>query len=125
MKRFTLLVPPLLACVLTGCGTLGNTIGIRDSSEHLRVYGGVRLDAARIQECAIGCEKSGGFGHSFYDTVATCEAVADIPFSVVGDTLTLPFTVPDEIDRILHPESHISTRLARVATAEPDRPASP
>jgi uncharacterized protein YceK len=64
------------ALLAAGCGTYFNLT----NEEGMRVYGGVRADM------------TGPCGGN----------VLDLPFSAVGDTLTLPVTVPCSLYRIAH-----------------------
>jgi uncharacterized protein YceK len=88
----------VLACALSacvGCGTLVDTCGDdrRRSEEPLtrvragrvRIYGGVRYDAA------ILAEAKAGWMLALY--------TIDIPFSLVVDTVLLPFTIPYNLSR--------------------------
>jgi len=69
------LASALLASTLCGCGTMNNmTKGDRD------VYGGVRQDAQNVNN-------------------GKTAALIDVPFSAVGDTLTLPFTAVKAMQR--------------------------
>lgn len=65
----------ILTAVLCGCGTMNNmTSGDRE------VYGGVRQDFQNISSGKTG-------------------ALIDVPFSAVGDTVTLPFTAVKALRR--------------------------
>ncbi len=57
-----------------GCGSFFNTVG--PNAPH-KVYGGVQAD----------------FG--------PCANILDVPFSMVGDTITLPITVPYSLYRVI------------------------
>jgi hypothetical protein len=48
----------------------------------------------------------------------------DMPFSALGDTLTLPFTISEAIKRRRHPEQYHDDPL-QLAPSGPDRPSSP
>jgi uncharacterized protein YceK len=108
MKTSRAVVVAALLCVpgLVGCGTVMNL------SEESRIYGGTLLDTAG---CVMGVEASVG---CFAETIrmiepqdrypitdpltgmwlSTC-AVFDFPFSLVADTITLPWTVPATLSR--------------------------
>jgi uncharacterized protein YceK len=119
--RLLLLLPALYA---TGCGTLGNTIGIRYPSEHLRVYGGVQLDVEQSQERIAKAKDAKTTNERAEACVGLFLMTVDMPFSAIADTLTLPFTIPEAIDRTRHPENYWSGP-ARPAPSEPDLPTSP
>lgn len=88
MTRCAVIVAVVLS--LCGCGT------VRNLSEQKEVYGGVKLDnemGVRYRERRPKDDE--------YDIVnAACWAatVVDLPLSIVGDTLSLPF--------VLHYQAH-------------------
>jgi uncharacterized protein YceK len=67
------------ALLTGGCGTVANTFGCNGEEGARRVYGGVRLDLA-----------------------GPCGNLLDVPLSAVGDTVTLPVTVPCSLYRLTH-----------------------
>jgi uncharacterized protein YceK len=72
---------------LAGCGTTSNVFSAfseHPSHQPLRVYGGVCFDFG------VFFVSSPPFGALF--------ALIDFPFSLLGDTLTLPITIPFTID---------------------------
>lgn len=79
---------------LSGCGTLMNmqehpnpNMWLGDDIPGLRVYGGIRYDLATA-------------GRTIPDSTANAEVfLIDLPFSLVTDTLTLPFTTCAAIER--------------------------
>jgi uncharacterized protein YceK len=64
----------LLCC---GCGTATNTLWLTAEEGGRRPYGGVRADLDVIQ-----AQRDSGL-----------RAAIDLPFSVIGDTVTLPYTL--------------------------------
>ena len=119
--RLLLLLSTLYAA---GCGTLGNTIGIRYPSEHLRVYGGVQLDVEQTQESVAKAKDAKTTNERVEACVGLFISTVDMPFSAVADTLTLPFTIPEAIERARHPEQVYGGPLRR-APSGPDQPPSP
>lgn len=91
-RRF--LLPLLLTCALSGCGTLADLFGDRRTKRQddgissstlvhggrVRVYGGVRYDLEVLYEAKAGWLLALYF--------------LDVPLSVAVDTVLLPFTVP-------------------------------
>jgi uncharacterized protein YceK len=89
---------------LGGCGTWMNLVDL--SAEPLefidrqpngpmtRVYGGVKLDTAFAQDSfKAACQgSSNGLQDNFFNFCCGTVALADVPVSVVADTLTLPIT---------------------------------
>jgi uncharacterized protein YceK len=67
--------------VLGGCGTLSN---ITDQAPAVRAYGGVQRDWMLL---TMAQEDDSGIMWAFVPALAV-----DLPLSVVGDTLTLPYT---------------------------------
>lgn len=92
MQRYAGPLALLLAFLaLPGCGSL---INLRDEK---RVYGGTRFDgivtASELQLLAgqVPAEKRPGYSMG----IAMCWwAPFDLPLSIIGDTLTLPVTIP-------------------------------
>lgn len=80
-----------------GCGTAINVACRGDgNAEPLRVYGGIQRDveAATVyfnephaEEPHVGAHRSLQYGRGAF-------CLADLPFSAIGDTLTLPVTIP-------------------------------
>ena len=64
-----------VCAIVVGCGTVGNAIW-----RGPLVYGGIRLDAGFVRDASEPGRKIFG--------------VVDFPFSLVGDTVFLPITVP-------------------------------
>ena len=77
---------------LGGCGTFLNMSSEYGNGEK-RVYGGVRLDCAMTWAALTYTPESGTHND------ATLELIPDLPFSAIGDTLTLPITIPHSIRR--------------------------
>jgi uncharacterized protein YceK len=94
MSRLPILLLTLVAAtLLSGCGTAANTLWFIPEEGGMRVYGGVRAD----WEAA----------HRSYPpdiNLPRYLAIVDMPLSAVGDTLTLPFTVPAALCRPLQPK---------------------
>ncbi len=71
-----------------GCGTVYNTVGWLPSEGGRRAYGGVRADAGEVERIALSPAPSETARDRF--RIASLLAL-DLPFSLVGDTLTLPY----------------------------------
>ncbi len=99
MPRRSSFTLALAACALGGgCGTVLNL-----EDEH-RVYGGVRTEAVAGSACLVrglGLTQPEGHDKFSRDTslmLGAC-ALLDLPLSAVGDTLTLPLTIPATISK--------------------------
>jgi uncharacterized protein YceK len=93
----------LTLCLLSGCGTVANIAELGDPApDHPVIYGGVRKDIAARGNALTGAMMArpldGGAQSAIFEAVAL-QFTLDIPFSVVGDTLTLPVTIPAELLR--------------------------
>jgi uncharacterized protein YceK len=91
------LVMLLLACFLAGCGTITNLqcadTHDKESPRPGRVFGGVSRDVAWAKRCFDGNPSPDSSGASFKDQVKGAYYLTiDLPFSFIGDTLTLPIT---------------------------------
>jgi uncharacterized protein YceK len=84
--------------LLCGCGTIANLeTGARQGWKNAAIYGGVRRD---VQSAGKWIDHSWTWGDNL-DVIQDIGSVVgvglvgiDIPLSAVGDTLTLPVTVP-------------------------------
>jgi uncharacterized protein YceK len=92
MRKFAIVVLLAGAVSSAGCGTMGNVVNDR------AVYGGVRFDAWFAKGCIadgykhVTTRERTAFLPGCNCLLGAC-AVADMPFSLVGDTVTLPWTV--------------------------------
>jgi uncharacterized protein YceK len=82
LRRSVLLVCVGLAVLSGGCGTLLNTTYFTPDEGGERIYGGVRLDAEVIDD---------GYGQRSPLVIALF--LADLPFTLIGDTVSLPYTL--------------------------------
>jgi uncharacterized protein YceK len=110
MVRFALSIGLAAGAVgLAGCGTFLN---MQDEPFRLfwpdpatptrRVYGGVAYDAAVGTDILVGSFRPDGdfFGPIGFNW-ASYVLTVDLPLCVIGDTLTLPWTVPASAERAL------------------------
>jgi uncharacterized protein YceK len=90
----------LLALLNNGCGTPANTVWLNPGEGGKRVYGGVRVDLQSIETATTGSTGICVGGEEVKDRkrqVGTLLFFAlDLPFSAIGDTLTLPYTLASE-----------------------------
>jgi uncharacterized protein YceK len=91
----------IVALFLCGCGTVANlSIGARQGWKNALVYGGVRRD---IQSADDWIDHNWTWGENLnvQQDVGTVVGVGlvgiDVPLSAIGDTLTLPITIPASI----------------------------
>lgn len=83
--RIRLALCSLALVILSGCGTAQNVILPKQPT---RVYGGVQRDLVKIGDGILptpGAERP---------VLNALGGLVDLPFSAVGDTLTLPVTIP-------------------------------
>jgi uncharacterized protein YceK len=92
VRRIVLLLSFAATALLSGCGTAANTLWFIPEEGGMRVYGGVRADWESARQSAADPSRPAG-------PLWLC--IADMPLSAVGDTLTLPFTVPAALCRSL------------------------
>ena len=119
-----------VTCCLTGCGTLLNFTAIppahpdaetllANSSAGMpaakEIYGGVYIDALAgkgwFEEATLDPPKA-LLGHYVW--------TVDLPLSAIGDTLTLPFTIPAEVERGVNEYYEIDHSNAEHASDQPD-----
>ncbi len=104
----------IAALSASGCGTLDN-VRVRYPPEPPavceapnRIYGGVAADSEEFW----GLVKLGPVSHPLYP-LQLFGSFIDIPFSAVGDTLTLPVTIPTTVARRKAPsavDQYLATR---------------
>jgi len=91
--RVALLLSSLL---VAGCGTAANLFGLRPEEGGMSPFGGVRHDVACIKKAANG--ESGCKTHPESETEQYRQealrlfCTADLPFSLIGDVVTWPYT---------------------------------
>jgi uncharacterized protein YceK len=91
----------MVTCTMVGCGTVQNL-----QSGECASYGGVAADLGvcqNIQEGKIGVEGWVPGEWVFLGAVYCCR-IADIPFSAVADTLSLPWTLAKKNDHSGKPD---------------------
>ena len=91
----------VVAVALGGCGTFANTCWLHDDEGGKRIYGGVCADAHVFRKslaASLGSETPDALSREHHQKAALWSAL-DLPFSVVGDTLTLPYTIAATIER--------------------------
>lgn len=88
----------IVAGFLSGCGTAANlTVGAREGWQYAPIYGGVRRD---VQSAENWVDHTWTWGENLdlQRDLGTVVGVAlvgiDVPLSAIGDTLTLPITIP-------------------------------
>jgi uncharacterized protein YceK len=83
----------LLVFTVSGCGTVGNLWACCGKSGGDRIYGGVCQDVKLAWEGVAQ-----GFNPDedgpWFPPAAICLFTLDLPLSAIGDTLTLPITIP-------------------------------
>ena len=94
VRKPLLALSGLFVALLSGCGTLQNTVFALREQEANKVYGGVQVDVDAIRTWVTSPPSCGT-----PPFIALPLVVADLPFSAVGDTLTLPVTVPWSLRR--------------------------
>ena len=88
----------IAALLLCGCGTVANlSTGARQGWQYVYVYGGVRRDI-RSADQWIDHSWTSGKDLDVMSDIGTVVGVGlvgiDVPLSAIGDTLTLPITIP-------------------------------
>ncbi|MCI0456174.1 MAG: YceK/YidQ family lipoprotein [Gemmataceae bacterium] len=106
-KPITVALGLAVACVVGGCGTVLNTVNLAPHGEApQRVYGGVQFDAEEgVQAIKQAFESDDQLpdtergGRPIALATGAYYLLIDLPLCVVGDTLTLPWTVAAELGR--------------------------
>lgn len=98
MKRASLAAAlTLVILILSGCGTIANFGG--KGWANTRIYGGVLTDVKSAENWidARPISNESELQRDVGTVVGTGLIVLDVPFSAIGDTLTLPITIPAAI----------------------------
>jgi uncharacterized protein YceK len=89
---------------LSGCGTIENVRNISVGDiEHTHVFGGVQIDAEELSlERKMLINESGCYLAlpDYLHILGMCCTTIDMPFSLVGDVLTLPVTISTTVMRM-------------------------
>jgi len=124
-RAATRLVVAMYVVWATGCGTVSN-IWFRTPKEGAaKMYGGTKMDVEVGQQAWSGAAQSNGLA-SFAEGVGIATlCTLDLPFSVVGDTLTLPATWWAELGEALHysdrPENDVPPPTPTIVASFPFR----
>jgi uncharacterized protein YceK len=98
MRAFAFSLIVFVACAACGCGTIHNIEGAGPPNV---IYGGVRDDSKFAWNCLhpddfkLAADGSGEALLAIYCGLLV--TFVDLPLSVIGDTLTLPVTIPATI----------------------------
>jgi uncharacterized protein YceK len=106
---------------LCGCGTVANLeMGWRQGWQNTVIYGGVRRD---VQSAGKWIDHSWTWGENLdvLQDIGTVVGVGlvgiDIPLSAVGDTLTLPVTVPIALWSNSASRANVSRKTSAIPSA--------
>jgi uncharacterized protein YceK len=102
MRRASLTAVLLLAAVApSGCGTIANlSTGAENGWKNAQIYGGVRRDVKSANEWFADSWTPANDSDVMQDigaVVGVGLVGLDLPLSAIGDTLTLPLTIPASI----------------------------
>jgi uncharacterized protein YceK len=98
MRRASLAALGLAVVCLSGCGTAANLSGGIQGWRNAQIYGGVRRDVKSAgQFVADNWTSESDFQQDVGTVVGVGLISLDVPFSFIGDTLTLPITIPAAI----------------------------
>ena len=101
--RDSVLALVLFVPLVGGCGTIANLSGLSERDDRGKMGGGYRLDMIAFQN-AISApdliidtgEPRAPHPRGPFEWLGVF-APLDLPFSIVGDILTLPYTIPSDI----------------------------
>ncbi|HEY7312521.1 MAG TPA: YceK/YidQ family lipoprotein [Gemmataceae bacterium] len=95
MRRASLVALALAAMYLIGCGTAANLSGGLQGWRKSQIYGGVRRDVKSANQFIADNWTGAADIQQDVGTVVGVGLISlDVPFSLIGDTLTLPITIP-------------------------------
>jgi uncharacterized protein YceK len=130
-KRLILALIAAIAPFLAGCMTGYNIVPYMPTESSQQVYGGVKLDVEHIRE-SLAKDCPDNQNHPLWRLGTAALATVDLPFSALGDTLTLPITIyatnhrcapggPNHPELATTPPTWISANQAK-PTKEPEQP---
>ncbi len=103
----------LVAMGLSGCGTAANLSGGAQGFRPMQIYGGVLRDVQSAQHWVSTNWIEGSDWQQDVGTVVGVGLIGlDLPFSAIGDTLTLPITIPAALLRPSGPAANVSRKNA-------------
>ncbi len=95
----------LAAAAAVGLGGCGTSLNLDGES---RVYGGVVQDFQiakdRLAQAANSSRPGTPGSSPAWNLTVSALALVDLPLSLLGDTLTLPFTIPTELECMDEPD---------------------
>jgi uncharacterized protein YceK len=113
-----------LACAayvfLCGCGT---TLNLANNEQ--KVFGGTRIDVEVATVGLVHEARQGGTELGPGDLPAGLQVILavcawiDLPFTLAGDTVTLPWTVSAELKRLFEPRTKLKTESSLPPSATP------
>jgi len=111
MRRALLVALGLVGMGLSGCGTAANLSGGAQGFRQTQIYGGVLRDVQSEQHWVSSNWTGGTDWQQDIGTVVGIGLIGlDIPFSAIGDTLTLPITIPAVLLRRPDPAANVSRK---------------
>jgi uncharacterized protein YceK len=124
MRRASLAAALGLAGVcLSGCGTAANLSGGIQGWRSAQIYGGVRRDVKSAEQFIADNWAGEADIQQDVGTVVGVGLISlDVPFSLIGDTLTLPITIPAAIMGGPAPATSVSGKAGSVSPG-PNGPA--
>jgi uncharacterized protein YceK len=85
----------LAVVYLSGCGTSANLSGGAQGWRNAQIYGGVLTDVKSTQQWVTSNWTNFADWQQDVGTIVGVGLISlDVPFSAIGDTLTLPITIP-------------------------------
>lgn len=114
----------LAALVPGGCGTVANLeIGARQGWKNAQIYGGVRRDVKSAQQFFADNwtpPNNSDVQQDIGAVVGVGLVGMDVPLSAIGDTLTLPVTIPAAIWGSSTASPSVSRKNTSAAPASPE-----
>jgi uncharacterized protein YceK len=118
MRRASLAALGLVVMGLSGCGTAANLSGGAQGFRQTQIYGGVLRDVQSGQHWVSSNWTGGTDWQQDIGTVVGVGLIGlDVPFSAIGDTLTLPITIPAVLLRQPDTAANVSRKNAAAPPA--------
>jgi uncharacterized protein YceK len=125
MRRASRAALGLAVLYLSGCGTAANLSGGIQGWRDAQIYGGVLRDVKSAEDfVSSNWTKESDWQQDVGTIVGVGLIGIDVPLSAIGDTLTLPFTIPAVIMRGSGPAQNVSSKNVAPPAANGPAPAA-
>lgn len=96
-RKFIIKIIVVLSLVVSGCSSIGHTFGLSSKDEANLIYIGTRSSAYNLTHELEGGRSEGW--EIILVPLVYLIGIIDFPFTMVSDTILLPYTIPASVNR--------------------------